>query len=339
MVSAWRTPSATCSIWADGSVTASAHIGVRIATRRSALAMWQANHVADLLARAQPGVLVELVPVSTEGDRRTDVPLSEIGGKGVFATEVQAALLDGRADLAVHSAKDLPAVTSDPLLLVAVPRRGDARDAMVGSTLEQLERGGVVATGSARRRAQLAQLRPDLTFAELRGNMATRLAKAPRFDSIVVAAVALERLGLADQISQYLPVTDFVPQVGQGALAIECRADDARIAQLVATLDDPDTRRCVDAERSFLAELGGDCSLPAGAHALLEPNGSVTLRGVLCAEVGGPVHVDERTGDDTDVIGRELARALSDRLVPGAEDLPGAEHLRRAEHLRTDTDR
>ena len=288
---------------------------LRLATRGSDLARWQAHHVAELLQRAVPGLAVELVPVSTEGDRRLDVPLSEIGGKGVFATEVQAALLDGRADLAVHSGKDLPAVTAEQFVLVAVPERGDPRDALVGGTLEELREGAVVATGSARRRAQLADLRPDLTFAELRGNMATRLAKAADFDAIVVAAVALERLGLDGHIDQVLPVDRFVPQVSQGALAVECRAGDSAVIEIVSRLDHPRSRRAVDTERAFLAELGGDCTLPAGAHAQVAEDGRITLRAVLADEVGGTFLRATERGDDPAELGAALARALRDRLT------------------------
>ena len=214
---------------------------LRIATRASQLAVWQAEHVADLLRAARPGVEVELVRVTTEGDRRTDVPLSVIGGKGVFATEVQSAVLEGRAELAVHSGKDLPAVTGEGLHLAAVPRRGDPRDALVGAALDDLPEGAVVATGSIRRRAQLADLRPDLRFAELRGNMATRLAKAEHFDAIVVAAAALGRLGLEQHLTEVLPVERFIPQVAQGALVVECRAGEPELAALLQELgrDDP----------------------------------------------------------------------------------------------------
>jgi hydroxymethylbilane synthase len=243
---------------------------LRVATRRSPLALWQAEHVAALLQAAHPGLDVDLVPLDTEGDRRLDVPIAEVGGKGVFAKEVQQAVLDGRADLAVHSAKDLPAVTVDGLLLAAVPERGDVRDALVGVALDDLAEGATIATGSQRRRAQLRALRPDLVFVELRGNMATRLSKVPDGGSIVVASVALERLGLGDHIVERFPVDVLVPQVGQGALAVECRADDQATAALLAPIEDAASRRRVDAERAFLAELGGDCDLPAGAHAVLE---------------------------------------------------------------------
>ncbi len=256
---------------------------LRIATRSSPLALWQAEHVAGLLRQAHGDLTVEMVAMTTEGDRRTDRPLAEIGGKGVFAREVQAAVLDGRADLAVHSAKDLPAMTPDGLVIAAVPPRGDPRDALVGGCLDDLAESAVVATGSARRRVQLAAMRPDLRFAELRGNMATRLAKADEFDAIVVAAAALQRLGLESHLSEVLPVSLVVPQVGQGALAVECRSEDTATKGLVAAVEDAPSRRRVEAERAFLLELGGDCTLPAGAHAVLEGT-SIRLVGVL----GGP---------------------------------------------------
>lgn len=285
---------------------------VRLATRASALARWQADHVAGLLVAAHPGLEVQVVPLSTEGDRRTDVALSEIGGKGVFATEVQAAVADGRADAAVHSAKDLPARTPGELVLAAVPERGDPRDALVGCRLRDLPTEAVVATGSQRRRAQLAQLRPDLRFAELRGNMATRLAKADGFDAIVVAAVALERLGLADRLDDVLPVSLMVPQVAQGALAVECRADDQGLRDLLAAVEHGPSRRTVDAERAFLDELGGDCTLPAGAHAVLLEDGDVRVTGVL-GRPDGPSRGARRAteqGADGPAVGRAVAAAL-----------------------------
>lgn len=288
---------------------------LRIATRASQLAVWQAEHVADLLRAARPGVEVELVRVTTEGDRRTDVPLSVIGGKGVFATEVQSAVLEGRAELAVHSGKDLPAVTGEGLHLAAVPRRGDPRDALVGAALDDLPEGAVVATGSIRRRAQLADLRPDLRFAELRGNMATRLAKAEHFDAIVVAAAALGRLGLEQHLTEVLPVERFIPQVAQGALAVECRAGEPELAALLQELEDATTRRAVDAERAFLAELGGDCTLPAGAHARVLDDGGLELRAVLAADVRGAVARTVERGDDPVDLGTRVARTLRAQLA------------------------
>jgi hydroxymethylbilane synthase len=255
---------------------------------------------------------VELVVVDTEGDRRLDVPIAELGGKGVFAKEVQAAVLDGRADLAVHSAKDLPAVTLAGLVLAAVPERGEPRDALVGSTLAGLPAAATVATGSRRRRVQLAEPRPDLRFAELRGNMRTRLAKAGGFDAIVVAAVALQRLGLGEHLAEVLSADAMVPQVGQGALAAECRAgDDATLARLAAIEHGPSRRR-VDAERAFLAELGGDCELPAGAHATIVSGDGLHLAAVL-ADDAGTVHRHAAEGDDPTALGTEVARHLRDR--------------------------
>ncbi|NLD75421.1 MAG: hydroxymethylbilane synthase [Acidimicrobiales bacterium] len=292
---------------------------LRAATRSSPLARWQADHVAALLRRAHPGLAVEIVPVDTEGDRRLDVPISSFGGKGVFAKEVQAAVLDGRADFAVHSAKDLPAVTVPGLALACVPARGDARDALVGSTLEGLASGAVVATGSQRRRAQLSALRPDLSFTELRGNMATRLSKVPSGGAIVVAAVALERLGLTDHLSEVLDVDQMVPQVGQGALAVECRADDAATFDLLQAVEDGRSRRRVDAERAFLAELGGDCDLPAGAHATLDAgeDAGVLRLDAFLAESGEPGAGSARhsaAGDDPESVGIAAARHLREAL-------------------------
>ena len=280
---------------------------LRVATRASALARWQTDHVARLLRSADPSVEVEVVAVETVGDRRLDVPIAELGGKGVFAKEVQAAVLDGRADIAVHSAKDLPSVTLAGLRLAAVPERGDARDALVGATLADLPTGAVVATGSNRRRVQLAELRRDLRFAELRGNMATRLEKAAGFDAIVVAGVALARLGLDDRIAEWLPVDLLVPQVGQGALAVECRDDDASTGRLLAAIEHGPSRIRVDAERAFLAELGGDCDLPAGAHATLAADGGVRLDAILAEPDGGPVHRHQLNGDHAEAVGRALA--------------------------------
>jgi hydroxymethylbilane synthase len=287
---------------------------LRAATRGSPLARWQAEHVASLLRAVDPSVDVELVVVDTQGDRRLDVPIWELGGKGVFAKEVQTAVLDGRADLAVHSAKDLPSGSVPGLVIAAVPERGDPRDALVGSTLADLPHGAEVATGSLRRQAQLAALRPDLRFVGLRGNMATRLAKASDHDAVVVAAVALDRLGLGDHIAERLDVDAVLPQVAQGALAVECRSDDADLVARLAAVEHPDSRRCVDAERAFLAELGGDCSLPAAAHATSTADGLV-IEGRLLS-VDGRTMLRHR-GDDGAAVARHLldhgGRALLDR--------------------------
>jgi hydroxymethylbilane synthase len=287
---------------------------LRAATRGSPLARWQAEHISGLLRAADPAVEVELVVVDTQGDRRLDVPIWELGGKGVFAKEVQTAVLDGRADLAVHSAKDLPSGSVPGLVIAAVPERGDPRDALVGSTLADLPDGAEVATGSLRRQAQLAALRPDLRFVGLRGNMATRLAKASDHDAVVVAAVALDRLGLGDHIAERLDVDAVLPQVAQGALAVECRSDDADLVARLAAVEHPDSRRCVDAERAFLAELGGDCSLPAAAYATTTADGLVVEGRLL--SVDGRTVLRHR-GDDGAAVARHLldhgGRALLDR--------------------------
>lgn len=293
---------------------------LRIATRASALALWQAQHVADALRAADPTLVVELVRIETTADRRLDVPIAAMGGKGVFVKEVQAALLDGRADIAVHSAKDLPARTPDGLVIAAVPERADPRDVLVGSALAALPRGARVATGSNRRRVQLAQRRPDLSFPDLRGNIATRLAKAGDFDAIVMAKAALDRLepelrasGAWPTRIEVLEPGDMVPQVGQGALAVECRADDHERRERLAGLDHAPTRRAVDTERAFLAELGGDCTLPAGAHATLDGS-AIRLAGVLGAP-DRPVLVKEsRLGREPELLGRLVARNLLEAL-------------------------
>ena len=290
-------------------------VALRAATRGSPLALWQVEHVAARLA--PHGVRVTPVVVETSGDRQLDRPLWEIGGKGVFVKEVQAAVLDGRADLAVHSAKDLPSVEVDGLVLAAVPERGEPRDALVGSTLAELPTGATVATGSVRRRAQLAWLRPDLTFSDLRGNIATRLAKADGFAAIVMAAAALERLEMADRAAEVLSPDVMLPQVGQGTLAIEARAGDTAVREALAPIEHGPSRVALEAERGFLAELGGDCDLPAGAHAtLVDGPGAAEVRvEALLASLDGHVVLrDVAAGPAADAaaLGHALARRLVD---------------------------
>ncbi|MCB1250233.1 MAG: hydroxymethylbilane synthase [Acidimicrobiales bacterium] len=288
---------------------------VRIATRGSALALWQAHHVGALVTAAGAGGY-ELVVVETTADQRLDVQIWELGGKGVFVKEVQAAVLDGRADLAVHSAKDLPAITPDGLTLACVPERADPRDVLVGATLEGLAPGATVATGSRRRQVQLAERRPDLAFIGLRGNIATRLDKVPPGGAIVMAAAAIERLGLSPTVVDVLGVDTMLPQVGQGALAIECRADDAGLAALLASCEHEPSRLAVDTERAFLAELGGDCDLPAGAHCVVvgEGDGAGGERELVCtgllAPDDGPLRRSTQRGVDPDTLGRAVAGAV-----------------------------
>ena len=256
---------------------------LRIATRRSPLAMWQAEYVAGRLQASRPGLDVAFVSMDTTADQRLDLPISELGGKGAFSKEVQQLVQTGRADLAVHSAKDLQAVTPDGLVIGAFPVRGDVRDALVGARLAQLPPGATVATGSNRRRVQLAMLRPDLEFRGLRGNIATRLGQLDQFDAIVMAGTALERLGTQPAIVDMIEADVMIPQVGQGALAVECRTDDNSTLELLAEIDDPAVRATVVAERAFLVELGGDCTMPAGAYAWIDEAGDLRLRAMLAS--------------------------------------------------------
>ena len=292
---------------------------LRAATRASPLALWQTAEIGRLLAEAHPGLVTDAVAIRTQGDRLADASLGDIGGKGVFVRALQAAVLDGRADMAVHSAKDLPSVTPEGLCIAAVPRRGEVRDALVGTRLVDLPERAVVATGSVRRRVQLADRRPDLQFADLRGNIDTRLAKAADFDAVVVALVALERLGRRPEVLDALEIDLMVPQVGQGALAVECRADDAELRSLLAAIEDRVTRRCVDAERAFLAALGGDCTVPAGAHARLV-GGEVHVQGVLAAAAGDPLRRADVTGKEEVLAGRHLAETLLAGTAPPADN-------------------
>ena len=284
---------------------------LRAATRGSALAQWQTAHIAELLGRAAD---VQPLLVTTSGDQLADEPISAIGGKGVFVKEVQAAVLDGRADIAVHSAKDLPAATPEGLVLAAVPHRADPRDVLVGCRLSDLSQGALVATGSARRRVQLRELRPDLRFADLRGNIGTRLAKAVDFDAVVMAKAALDRLGEHPAVVDVLGCEVMVPQVGQGALAVECRENDRQVRSLLAAIQDPASRRVVDAERAFLATLGGDCTLPAGAHAHIQGD-TLVMRAVLADGLDGRCHTVVGEGDDGEALGQRLARQLLDTVA------------------------
>lgn len=279
---------------------------LRAATRGSALALWQTHHVASLL-----GVEVEFVIVQTAGDKtqKDNTPIEAIAGTGVFVKEVEAAVLDGRADFAVHSAKDLPSITTGGLSLACIPKRGDPRDALVGSSLSDLPEGGLVATGSVRRRAQMAALRPDLKFANLRGNIDTRLLKAKDFDAIVIANAALIRLERHDVNAHVLDPSTMLPQVGQGALAAECRADDEEMNELLASVEDRESRMAVDAERAFLATLGGGCDLPVGAYATVSGE-TITLRAMMASLDGSQALRSSGVGPDPTHLGRSLGDEL-----------------------------
>ncbi len=291
---------------------------MRLATRGSELALWQARHVAGRIRAVRPDEPIELVVLDTVGDRRQDRPVWELGGQGVFVKEVQAAVLDGRADAAVHSAKDLPSRTAPGLVLASIPVRADPRDVLVGSTLEGLGPGAQIATGSVRRRAQLAWLRPDLTFTSLRGNIASRLSKIPVGGAIVMAAAALERLELRPQVAETLEPSVMLPQVAQGAIAVECRGGDDDTIALLGAIDDPVAAACVRAERSYLARLGGGCDLPVGAHANPVVPGSdsdLRLEAVLASLDGRVVLRASVSGsfDSAETLGVRLAEELLDR--------------------------
>jgi hydroxymethylbilane synthase len=263
----------------------------------------------------------EPVVVHTTGDDRHDVPVSALGGQGAFVKEVQVAVIEGRADVAVHSAKDLPSDTPAGLVLACVPERADPRDVLVGAALADLPAGAVVATGSVRRRAQLAWLRPDLTFCDLRGNMATRLERAERVGAGVLALAALERLGLAARVAEVLDPGVMLPQVGQGALAAECRRDDTATRQLLEAIDDAAAHQAVRAERAFLAALGGGCSLPVGALAVLDGGQpGMVLHGMLASRDGRVLLRRQLPGDDPGELGRRLAEELVDEAGGRALD-------------------
>jgi hydroxymethylbilane synthase len=275
---------------------------IRIGTRGSPLALWQARHVADRLRQAMPGRLVELVEIQTSGDVVRDAPLVQIGGDGAFTKEIQRALQAGAVDVAVHSLKDLPTFTVDNLVLAAVPPRGPAGDAFVSRrhpSFAALPEGAVVATSSLRRRAQILHRRPDLCLVHIRGNVETRLRKLAEqnLDALVLAQAGLERLGLGTHITEILDPVWMLPAVGQGALGLECRADDAATLTLLRELDDPPTHQAVLAERALLRGLGGGCQVPVGASSSVTGN-DLTLRGVVIrpdgtrrieGRVGGPL--------------------------------------------------
>ncbi len=285
---------------------------IRIATRKSPLARWQANHVADLLRALEPGLQVELHELMTRGDKILEVPLALVGGKGLFVKEIEDALLNGDAQIAVHSMKDLPALIAPGLVVAAIPVREDPRDALCSpkwKTLENLPRGARIGTSSLRRSAQLKAIRPDLQMEVVRGNVQTRLNKASDgLDAVVLAYAGLRRLGLAQHATQVLSPELMLPAVAQGALALEARADDAATLARLAKLDDPETRYRVEAERGFLSRIEGGCQVPIAGHATVA-NGQVHLRALVASLDGTRVIRGERRGPV------EEARALGDALA------------------------
>ncbi len=289
---------------------------LRLATRRSPLALLQATYVQSRLAAR--GVTCELVHIETHGDLRRDVSLEQLGGQGVFAVEIQRAVLDGVADVAVHSAKDLPSTTPDGLTLTCVPQRLDAADVLIGRSLAGLGPGATVATGSPRRRALLLERRPDLRVVGLRGNMATRFAKVGHdgVDAVVAAAAALERLGQSELVSERLDTEWFIPQVGQGSIALEVRSDDDVTTSVLADINDGAAFSSVVAERSFLRELGAGCSVPAAAYATLD-GATISVSGVMLSADGSHSARAVVAGADAIAVGRELAVELRDHRGGG----------------------
>jgi hydroxymethylbilane synthase len=290
---------------------------IRIGTRGSPLALAQARMVRDALA-AQGSGEIEIVTIRTSGDRIQDRPLSEAGGKGLFTKEIEEALLAGMIDLAVHSAKDMPTVLPDGLMLAACLPREDVRDAFISrkaASLRELPQGAVVGTASLRRQAMVKRLRPDVATAVLRGNVETRLRKleAGEFDATLLALAGLKRLGLADKATALLDTQEFLPAVGQGAITIEARVDDARTRALLATIDHADTSVALGAERAFLSVLDGSCRTPIAGHAVLDGD-AISFRGMILRPDGSEAHETSRTGHRRDAValgadaGAELKR-------------------------------
>jgi hydroxymethylbilane synthase len=297
---------------------------VRLATRGSPLALWQANWVKSELERLHAGCRVELLKIKTSGDKITDVPLAKVGGKGLFVKEIEEALLDGRADLAVHSMKDLPVQIPAGLHIAVTTKREDPRDALIaanGQSFATLPKGATIGTSSLRRGTQLLHRRSDLRIVPLRGNLDTRLRKlkSEKLDAVIVAAAGLHRMGWQAQITEYLPLEISLPAIGQGALGLECRIDDARINKFIAPLNDPTTATCVAAERAFLTRLEGGCQVPIAGHAVLE-QGRLRLRGLVASLDGKRIVADETSGPAAQAasLGTELAERL---LARGADKI------------------
>lgn len=292
---------------------------IRIATRKSQLAVWQAEHVAALIRDRLDGVEAELVPLSTRGDEIQDRPLSAIGGKGLFLKELEHAMLDGRADIAVHSMKDVPAEMAEGFVLAAILERGNPFDAFVSNdhdSFDALPEGARLGTSSLRRQCLAKALRPDLEVTPLRGNVNTRLAKLDRgdFDAILLAATGLQRLGMADRIREELGRAEWVPAAGQGALGIECTDDNREWLERLGVLEDAVTATCVRAERAVTWRLEGSCQVPIGVHARLD-GGSLQLRAMVGRPDGTGVIRGEREGDpvDAEALGDDLGLEILDR--------------------------
>ena len=306
---------------------------IRIATRKSPLALWQAEHVRARLLALHPGLQVELLTMSTQGDRILDSPLAKIGGKGLFVKELEQGMLDGRADLAVHSMKDVPAELPEGLCIGAILEREDPRDAFVSNrytSVDDLPAGARVGTSSLRRQCQLRARRPDLQLLDLRGNVGTRLGKLDSgdYDAIVLACAGLKRLGMMGRISRELTPEEMLPAIAQGVIGIECRVDDERVNSLIEPLNHVDTRQRTDAERAMNATLAGGCQAPVAGYSVLN-DGSIELRGLVGRPDGSDVILGDVRGSTAHAaaLGKQLA---DDLLARGArlilDELLSEEH-------------
>ncbi len=295
---------------------------LRIATRKSPLALWQAEYVRDQLLHHHPDLQVELVKMSTQGDKILDTPLAKVGGKGLFVKELETGMLNGDADIAVHSMKDVPVELPEGLHLAVICPREDPRDAFVSNTyatFESLPQGARLGTSSLRRQCQLSALRPDLEVLDLRGNVNTRLQKLADggYDAIILAAAGLIRLEMADKITEYLDTTVSLPAIGQGAVGIECRVDDERVNNLIAPLNDPDTHIRVLAERAMNHRLQGGCQVPIAGYAELS-NGVLLMRGLVGQTDGSVILRGDVAGQPEDA--EELGVALAEDLISRGAD-------------------
>ena len=289
---------------------------IKIGTRKSALALWQAEFIKSELQRLNPSITVELVHFNTKGDRILEKPLAEVGGKGLFTAELEAAMHDGDIDIAVHSLKDMPTELPQGLTLGAISKREVPYDALISpqyKTLDKLPKGARIGTSSLRRQAQLLHRRPDLKIEVIRGNVQTRLNKIETegLDGVILAQAGLKRLGLDHQITQVFTADEMIPAVGQGALAIECRADDVEMLDMLSLIDDEPTRLAVEGERSFLNQLNGNCQVPMGVHGTIE-KGQLTLKALIASTDGKTVYEGELSGPATKsvMLGKNLAKAL-----------------------------
>lgn len=293
---------------------------ITIGTRSSKLALWQAEYIADCLRKQYPNLEVELMHITTKGDKILDVPLAKIGGKGLFTKELEIAMLEGRIDLAVHSLKDMPTALPQGLTLTATTKRFDCGDALVSpvyKTLENLPKGAKVGTSSLRRKAQILHARPDLNICNLRGNVNTRLRKLEEehFDAIILAVAGLKRLGFGDRITQIIPPQICLPAVGQGALAIETRDDNTEIRQMLAFLHDDKTTDATTAERAFLASVEGGCQVPVGVYAQVDDNDNLNIEAVIGSIDGKTLIRDNLSGkrENAQLLGQKLAKIILEK--------------------------